>query len=57
MISQPSSTNLDRQKRILCVDNEPEISLLLEITLEHAGFGIDIFNDPVLALVHSRPDL
>ena len=57
MIFQPSSTNLDRQKRILCVDNEPKISLLLEITLEHAGFGIDIFNDPVLALVHSRPDL
>jgi DNA-binding response OmpR family regulator len=34
----------------LFVDDEPDMTAVLKMALEHAGFPVDIFNDPVLAL-------
>jgi len=38
------------QRRILIVDDEPDIMLTLKIVLEDNGFKIQAFTDPVLAL-------
>jgi DNA-binding response OmpR family regulator len=37
-------------KKILLVDDEPDITLGFSIGLEDAGFLVDAFNDPLLAL-------
>jgi two-component system, OmpR family, response regulator ChvI len=37
-------------KNILLVDDEPDITLGFSIGLEDAGFLVDAFNDPLLAL-------
>ena len=37
-------------KRILLVDDEPDITLSFKIGLEDYGFAVDVFNDPLLAL-------
>jgi len=36
-------------KKILLVDNEPDITYAIESVLEDNGFEVDSFNDPVLA--------
>jgi DNA-binding response OmpR family regulator len=40
----------------LYVDNEPDLTDMLKMALEHAGFTVDIFNDPLLALERFKPD-
>jgi DNA-binding response OmpR family regulator len=40
----------NNNKKILLVDDEPEITSLFRIGLEDAGFAVDTFNDPLLAL-------
>ena len=54
MTSRLSSSN---KKKILFVDDEPDLTSLLEIALEHAGFNVVTFNDPSIALEHFQPDL
>ena len=39
-----------KQKRILIVDDEPDVNLLFKIVLEDNNFTVDSFNDPVVAL-------
>jgi DNA-binding response OmpR family regulator len=48
-----SSSN--KKKRILFVDDKLDITQLLKIALELAGFDVDTFNDPSLALKSFRP--
>jgi CheY-like chemotaxis protein len=36
--------------RIMIVDDEPDIARLFAISLEHNGFVVDVFNDPLSAL-------
>ena len=43
-----------KKKRILIVDDEPEITLLFNISLD--GFMVDSFNDPLLALSKFKQD-
>ena len=38
------------KKRILLVDDEPDITFALSIGLEDNGFVVNAFNDPLLAL-------
>jgi DNA-binding response OmpR family regulator len=38
------------KRRILLVDDEPDITFGLGIGLEDNGFAVDTFNDPLLAL-------
>jgi CheY-like chemotaxis protein len=45
------------KKKILVVNDEPDMTTMLKMTLERAGFRVDTFNDPVLALKGFRPNL
>jgi CheY-like chemotaxis protein len=45
------------KRRILAVDDEPDITLMLKLVLEHGGFDVYAFNDPELALLSFRPGL
>jgi DNA-binding response OmpR family regulator len=38
------------QKRILVVDDEPDLTMLCKLALEHHGFTVDTINDPQKAL-------
>jgi two-component system, OmpR family, response regulator ChvI len=42
--------NNNTKKRILLVDDEPDITFSFNIGLEDYGFVVDSFNDPLLAL-------
>ena len=44
----------ESKKRILIVDDEPEITLLFNMALD--GFIVDSFNDPLLALSKFKQD-
>jgi CheY-like chemotaxis protein len=48
--SDPLSQQEGKKKKILFVDDEPDMTTILKMALKPIGFGIDIFNDPVLAL-------
>ena len=39
------------ERKILLVDNEPDVTYAIESVLEDNGFEVDSFNDPVLASV------
>ena len=54
MTSGLSSNN--KKKRILIVDDEPDMTSLLRIAIERAGFSVDTFNDPSIAVQHFQPD-
>ena len=43
------------KKKILVVNDEPDVTTMLKMTLERAEFRVDIFNDPVLALESYKP--
>jgi DNA-binding response OmpR family regulator len=45
------------QKKILVVDNEPDLTILCKMVLEDEGFIVDAFTDPLLALSHFKPNL
>ena len=51
-----SSFNHRSEKRILIVDDEPDMTSSLRIALEGAGFSVDTFNDPSIAVQHFQPD-
>ena len=44
-------------KRILIVDDEPDVNLALRIVLEENNFIVDSFNDPLLALENFKAHL
>lgn len=52
-------TKIDRntKKRILIVDDEPDINLTFKIVLEDNGFKVDSFTAPLLALENFKPIL
>ena len=45
----------ERRLRILAVDDEPDLTMLCRISLEHYGFEVDTFNDPQEALSKFKP--
>ena len=47
----------DIKKRVLVVDDEPDICLTLKIILERYGFTVDSFADPKIALKNFKPGL
>jgi DNA-binding response OmpR family regulator len=49
--------NRKKNKRILLVDDEPDITYLVEIVLEDNGFVVDSYTDPTLALSNFKPGL
>ena len=51
------SSNHKKKKKILFVDDEPDMTAMLKMALEYAGFSVDVFNDPLLALENFKPNL
>jgi len=47
--------NKERRRRILAVDDEPDLTMLCRMSLEHYGFEVDTFNDPEEALSKFKP--
>jgi two-component system response regulator CpxR len=45
------------KKKILVVNDEPDVTTMLKMTLERVGFRVDTFNDPVLALKDYKPNM
>lgn len=43
--------------KILIVDDEPDITLTLGKGLEHGGYDVQVFNDPLVALSNFKPDI
>lgn len=52
------ATSHDRQqrKRIMVVDDEDEVNVILRLVLEEQ-FLVDVFNDPIAALDNFKPGL
>ena len=44
------------QKRILAVDDEPDLTMICSLALQYHGFKVDTFNDPQEALSNFKPD-
>jgi DNA-binding response OmpR family regulator len=45
-----------KTKKILIVDDEPDITLAFNMLLRREGFDVDTFNDPILALSEFTPN-
>lgn len=46
-----------KEKRVLIVDDEPDVNLALRIVLEDNSFIVDSFNDPLRALENFKANL
>jgi DNA-binding response OmpR family regulator len=44
------------QKRILAVDDEPDLTMICSLALQYHGFKVDTFNDSEEALSNFKPD-
>jgi DNA-binding response OmpR family regulator len=52
-----TNDNDRKNKRILLVDDEPDVTYTLEIVLEINGFMVDSYTDPTVALSNFKPGL
>jgi CheY-like chemotaxis protein len=48
--------NEDVKKKILLVDDEPDLTFSIKKGLEHVGFDVDIFNDSMHVLGNFKPN-
>ena len=55
MSDKDSSTNTANNARILLVDDEPDINAALSVVLKRAGYDVDTFDNPFIALEKLRP--
>jgi len=44
------------EKKVLLVDDEPDITMVIKLTLEKAGFTVDTYQDPLVALSKFKPN-
>ena len=44
-----------RKRKIMAVDDEPDLTMLCKLSLEYYGFEVDTFNDPQEALSKFKP--
>jgi DNA-binding response OmpR family regulator len=59
LIGYPAGHNMNlvrNQNKILLVDDEPDIMMAFKLTLEKAGFVVDTYQDPIVALSEFRPN-
>ena len=54
VVDNINSRTSQTMKRILVVDDEPDVSLSLKIALEENGFKVNAFDDPIIALDNFR---
>jgi len=45
---------LQQQNRILIIDDEPDIAIMLRMVLEQSGFEVDSYTDPISAYHNFR---
>jgi DNA-binding response OmpR family regulator len=50
MSDKGSSTNTANNARIMLVDDEPDINAALSVVLKRAGYDVDTFDNPLIAL-------
>jgi DNA-binding response OmpR family regulator len=55
--SVTSRLSSNNKKRVMVVDDEPDITFTLQAGLEDGGFDVDAFTDPELALSNFKPGL
>jgi DNA-binding response OmpR family regulator len=55
MSDKDSSTNTANNARILLVDDEPDINAALSVVLKRAGYDVDTFDNPFIALEKLKP--
>jgi CheY-like chemotaxis protein len=46
--------NTSNTKKVMVVDDEPDVISVLEVVLEENGFEVDTFEDPIVALKSYR---
>jgi len=56
VVDNINSRTSQTMKRILVVDDEPDVSLSLKVTLEENGFKVNAFEDPIIALDNFRKE-
>src|SRR5581483_1775059 len=54
MNSQRNSGPEQQQKRILIIDDDPDIAIILRVVLKYKGFKTDSYTDPELAYKNFR---
>jgi two-component system, OmpR family, response regulator ChvI len=54
--SLSNNAHPNKQKRILIVDDEPDIISVFEMVLKMSGFEVDAYNDSLLALSNFKPN-
>lgn len=52
----PNLNEEAQKKRIMVVDDEVDISIMFKSGLERGGFAVDVFNDPIQALLQFKPE-
>ena len=58
MAAADSSNNgSNRSRKILIVDDQPDITSTFDMILQMNGFEVNSYNDPLLALSNFKPDL
>ena len=45
-----------KEKKVLLVDDEPDSTMAIKLTLENAGFIVDTYQDPLVALSKFKPN-
>jgi DNA-binding response OmpR family regulator len=55
-MNQKQPQSQQEQKRILAVDDEPDLTMICKLALEYYGFRVDAFNDSEEALSNFKPD-
>jgi DNA-binding response OmpR family regulator len=55
MSDKNSSTNTANNARIMLVDDEPDINAALSVVLKRAGYDVNTFDNPFIALEKLKP--
>lgn len=51
-----SNNHSNNPRKILVVDDDPDLTSLFEMVLEMSGFEVDAYNDPLLASSNFKPN-
>ena len=52
-----SNNHSNNPRKILVVDDDPDLTSLFEMVLEMSGFEVDAYNDPLLASSNFKPNM
>jgi len=55
-ISEARRVTSYKMQKLLLIDDEPDITKILQIGLEKAGYNVDVHNDPKTALDNFKPN-